>query len=374
MKLKGNLRKAPKLTYQALHPGNNKQNVPLALALFHDTTIAAAESYFPDRQDLARFLSLVNIWWNIANSKVKFSPNPLSSAIVFGDKKTEFYREFANWIDKWSISPSFTLTKQTASALSSTLRAQSLLISELLDCGYEYVLTSRLQSDPIERRFSQYRQMSGGRFLVSLREVINSERILACRSLLKANINFWDEDLREDNDADGPLSQICSLLSGRENEISECCLDHDSEEVAITISGYVVKKLTKRSSCNKCKNCFKVSDDDLQSSPYLSLLSRGGLIVPPKDVADFVCNCFAILDFVEKDISSLNFPVRKLATYVLREYGPIPHFTCEEHEEWGFNFASKIIVNIYYNNKEKLLNDEVRKDSVVGFKKRQRTK
>ena len=32
--LKGNLRKAPKLSYQALHPGNNKQNVLLTLALF----------------------------------------------------------------------------------------------------------------------------------------------------------------------------------------------------------------------------------------------------------------------------------------------------------------------------------------------------
>lgn len=37
--LKGNLRKAPKLTYKALHPGNNKQNVNLALAFFHDSSL-----------------------------------------------------------------------------------------------------------------------------------------------------------------------------------------------------------------------------------------------------------------------------------------------------------------------------------------------
>ena len=41
--LKGNLRKALKLSYQALHPDNNIQNVPLDLALFHDTIIAAAK-------------------------------------------------------------------------------------------------------------------------------------------------------------------------------------------------------------------------------------------------------------------------------------------------------------------------------------------
>ena len=42
--LKSNLRKPPKLNYLALHPGNNKQNVPLAL----ETTITAARSYFPN--------------------------------------------------------------------------------------------------------------------------------------------------------------------------------------------------------------------------------------------------------------------------------------------------------------------------------------
>ena len=45
-----------------------------------------------------------------------------------------------------------------------TLRAQAMLTDELLE-GYLHVLLGRFQSDP----FSLYRQMSGGRFLVSLR-------------------------------------------------------------------------------------------------------------------------------------------------------------------------------------------------------------
>ena len=42
--MKSNLRKPPKLSYLALHPGNNKQNVPLTL----ETTITATRSYFPN--------------------------------------------------------------------------------------------------------------------------------------------------------------------------------------------------------------------------------------------------------------------------------------------------------------------------------------
>ena len=38
---------------QVLHPGDHKQSVSTALAIFHETTIAALVSYFPDLQDSA---------------------------------------------------------------------------------------------------------------------------------------------------------------------------------------------------------------------------------------------------------------------------------------------------------------------------------
>ena len=41
-----NLRKVPKLTTKILHPGNCKQNVPNVLAIFNETTIAAAKWHF----------------------------------------------------------------------------------------------------------------------------------------------------------------------------------------------------------------------------------------------------------------------------------------------------------------------------------------
>ena len=52
--------------------------------------------------------------------------------------------------------------------------------------------------------------MSGGGFLGSLSEVLNSERILSCRSLIKENINFWEENI--ENDAEESLDSINDLL------------------------------------------------------------------------------------------------------------------------------------------------------------------
>ena len=99
--LKSNLRKAPKLSTLALHPGNNKQNVPFAVAVIHETTITAARSSFPNRRDVANFLEIFSTWWNISNSKKRSSPNILGNIVINKDKKTEFLRALADWIEQW---------------------------------------------------------------------------------------------------------------------------------------------------------------------------------------------------------------------------------------------------------------------------------
>ena len=63
------------------------------------------------------------------------------------------------------------------------------------------IVKGRMQSDPIERKFSQYRQINGGHFLVSLNEVTNSEKILLCHSLVKEDIDFWNESALVTNPA-----------------------------------------------------------------------------------------------------------------------------------------------------------------------------
>ena len=118
--LHANLRKAPKLTTKVLHPGNCKQNVPNALAIFDETTIAAVKSYFPEKASAAAFLTLFSKWWVLSNSKARYSTaNYLGNAAVIGDNKPSFLRTMADWIQNWqekkiSICEKFTLTSQAA--------------------------------------------------------------------------------------------------------------------------------------------------------------------------------------------------------------------------------------------------------------------
>ena len=71
------------------------------------------------------------------------SNNPLGNAAIIGDNKPEFLRSFAAWVAKWQNEKipcfeTFTLTKQTSSALIRTLLCHAALIEELLDKGYRH--------------------------------------------------------------------------------------------------------------------------------------------------------------------------------------------------------------------------------------------
>ena len=125
--LEANLKVSPKLTSKVLHPGNCKQNVSVALSIFDKTTSAGIKYFFPNKTDAAEFLDLLNIWWVVSNSKQKNNSNYfLGNAAVNGDKKPEFLRALANWIEEWDAMQlpnceRFCLSAQTSFALRRTL-------------------------------------------------------------------------------------------------------------------------------------------------------------------------------------------------------------------------------------------------------------
>ena len=82
--------------------------------------------------------------------------------------------------------------------------------------------------------------MSGERFLVSLREVVNSEKIILLKSLLKENVDFGAEVI-----SDEPINNIEDIiqhLQGMENETQESTLSQESEEISVYVTGYIIRK------------------------------------------------------------------------------------------------------------------------------------
>ena len=113
----------------------------------------------------------------------------MNNAVNLNDGKISFFKKLSDWVASWAQISDFCLTKQTSKTFV-TLKVQAMFLQELLEEEYEYIFTCRLQSDPVENRFSQYKQMSGGRFLGSLHEILNIERRLICQSLSKEDNLF----------------------------------------------------------------------------------------------------------------------------------------------------------------------------------------
>ena len=61
-----------------------------------------------------------------------------------------------------------------------------LLVQRLtLECGFDYLLTSRIQNDPLEHHFGQYRQISSSNYNISYCQILESGRRLQISNLLK---------------------------------------------------------------------------------------------------------------------------------------------------------------------------------------------
>ena len=95
--LSSHLRAAYKINSSVLHPGTNKQSVPLVLAVFHETNIAAIHLYLPE----ARFFNLIRFWWLCVNLKKRFHPLTQGNALVRNDCKTEILCSFCSWLNIW---------------------------------------------------------------------------------------------------------------------------------------------------------------------------------------------------------------------------------------------------------------------------------
>ena len=225
----------------------------------------------------------------------------------------------AAWLKRWDNSKisnceKFTLSAQTSSALQRTLLCQASLIEDLLSDGFKFVLTARFQSDSIERRFGQYRQMSGGRFLVVLKDVIWSERILKIKSLVKKSIDIKD-DIKVTENEDAIQQEIFDNIMeiGFENVM----LSEETREVAAHISGYIAKKLVKKLG-HCCKNyCINESETASTTHVYIDLLSRGGLTLPSECLVTYVCDCFAFIDHAINVTTSSKIKERAAVEYLL---------------------------------------------------------
>ena len=112
--------------------------------------------------------------------------------------------------------------------------------------------------------------MSGGRFLVSLKDVLISEKILKIKSLIKAGFDV-DDKVKVTDELTLDLELLDNSVEYVIDNIDKIMLKDESREISDHIASYVAKKLS-----HFCKNCcdYLLFDRNSVGSNYHQLLSR----------------------------------------------------------------------------------------------------
>ena len=154
-----------------------------------------------------------------------------------------------------------------------------------------YVITGQIQSDAIESRFGRYRQMSGGNFFISVKQVLESESKIKLVSLLK-NSNVLLSSIVE-----GEMSDVTPAEPFELHDFSEVDIAESELQVIFYVAGYCAHNLIKRISCEECKS-FIICDSNLPNidgpTKFFEILNRGGLKCPANEIFLLCCTAYQI--------------------------------------------------------------------------------
>ncbi|KAJ3661688.1 hypothetical protein Zmor_006075 [Zophobas morio] len=295
------------LSLKALFPSSlERQNVKLALQVFNHSVVVALNELGPKRQfdnfvDTSTFIGIICKWWDVVNVKTLWKGKRLRNELAEPITKTsthilEYLQQFLEWLQRWKkMNTSAKLTPETQCALETTTDGLIKLSNYCLtDKNLTFFLCGKIQTDKLEERFGKYRQMAGGQYKISIRQVFESENKLRMQSItpliLKSKTygEFQitpedppDEVFRDTNE--DPLVSVTLITNCLVSDDDLNDIDDNTWPVLVYVAGYASYAINKKLKCSYCK-VFLVTDDLLSGSSVITASSRGGLCYPTTDV------------------------------------------------------------------------------------------
>lgn len=103
--------------------------------MFDETVVTVSSCYFPDRLNMSGVLDIFYKWWTIVNFKQQFQPNELGNALV-KETNNRVLQSFSRLGQK--LKPA-----QKSSAFAFTIWSHLMLMREILENDYEFILKSK---------------------------------------------------------------------------------------------------------------------------------------------------------------------------------------------------------------------------------------
>lgn len=327
------------LNLKALFPTNmERQNVSLALKVFNPFVVEALRQFgskIDKSEDTATFIDIIVKWWKIVNVKTplkgkrlndKFQ-EPLTAETFISDEKYIFLNQMLVWLDEWKISPfSKKLSSQTHTALSHSLHGMIEIVKHCFKkLKMNYILLGKFQTDDLENRFGRYRQLAGGQYHISLRQLYESEKRLRIQSLLTLksstfgniqirqfceNIDIADETEEDHHSFNPEIIVIESDVDGASDDLP----------VITYLAGYCCYITQKKIKCEVCKDKLIYKDEFVIEDNFnlIKSLSRGKLLYPKEAIVQIVLYAYIIFNKILKDFEETFLSVHNKRTFLTR--------------------------------------------------------
>ena len=250
------LRMAHKLRYACLYPTNIQRcNVSLCLSVFDDSTVNALLYYVQEHNKpwygTYLFVKIFTQLWkvlNVKNCKIGIQKRDSYRSVIdnCSHHNLSFINKFSQFLDEWRNNSTHGLSSETFFAIQLVCSTVPALCSYLLcDVGFKYVLPGYFQSDPIEERFSWYRQLNGGNYFLNLKNLFDNEKCIRILSLAKySSFKFKCNDIPETmNNSSLDYCNGVRVLELQIQRFEIINLDIDEANIVYYVAGYCARHI-----------------------------------------------------------------------------------------------------------------------------------
>ena len=197
------------------------------------------------------------------------------------------------------------LTEHTSRALHQTCEAITQMSKYLLEnCGFNYVLLGKIQSDMIERRFSRIRQLSGANYYISMRQLQESDRKIRSISLLKYSQIFIAEiDIIVKTKCTSNNKLMATAEALQAELLFNILPTENDAAVIFYVTGYCCKSLVKSTRCVECKTATVATIVEYvpplttmheYANKFFDGINCGGLRKPTTELYEIGCLCWKV--------------------------------------------------------------------------------
>lgn len=313
------LKQSYKLSLKAVSPSTlDRQNVKYALQIFNEYVIQALLTIGKKHcllfySSVASYIKVMYTWWTVMNvqTPVKGIHTRNKYAAPLTDKEDDenlvFLKNFYQWLEVWNKmeGKGGKLTRETFTALRHTthgiIEITRYCIQEL---KMKYILTAKFQTDKLESRFGQYRQLAGGNYNISIRQVYECEKKLRVMSVLEKSLTVNNKKIfLKEFDINWHGMDHCFLTDTDQFNINvlesdiDNCKESDVLPIIVYLAGYCCYAAFKKMKCNFCKDILTFSNDDMpESHSYTEEINRGALMHPDVVATNIVMYNYIVIN------------------------------------------------------------------------------